>query len=196
VKWEPGVKMWILESREEAVEARSMRHEVQVYADGSGMGGGIGAAVVLFRNREEKHMLRNYLVKEGKHIVFEVEVMGLQGRDTHGQQRSGPTARHPCGKPGIRGGHQDNTCWTSTKRGWRWHSAGMEQTPSRSGGPQGMMALPVMKKKTLRQKRLLTETQAQPVNSPSHVDAWSQSADQLSSSRTSRGLETRQPASL
>jgi len=77
-KWEPGVKMWILESREEAVEdVRCARHEVQVYANGSGIGGGIGAAAVLFRNGEEKCALRKYLGKEGEHTVFEAEVMGL-----------------------------------------------------------------------------------------------------------------------
>ena len=70
--------MWILESREEAVEdVRCARHEVQVYANGSGIGGGIGAAAVLFRNGEEKCALRKYLGKEGEHTVFEAEVMGL-----------------------------------------------------------------------------------------------------------------------
>jgi len=44
---------------------------------GLGMGGGIGAPVVLFRKGEEKHMLRKYLGKEGEHTVFKAEVMGL-----------------------------------------------------------------------------------------------------------------------
>ena len=78
VKWEPGVKTWIPESREEAVEeVRCMRHKVQVYANRSGIGGGIGAAVVLFRNWEEKCALRKYLGKEDEHMVFKAEVMGL-----------------------------------------------------------------------------------------------------------------------
>ena len=37
----------------------------------------IGVSAVLFRNREEKHVLRKYLWKEGKHTFFEAEVMGL-----------------------------------------------------------------------------------------------------------------------
>jgi len=69
---------------------KSVRCEVQVYTNRSGIGSGIGAAVVLFRNGEEKHTLRKYLGKECEHMVFEVEVMGLAlvaswlGRDTHG----------------------------------------------------------------------------------------------------------------
>ena len=51
-KWEPSVRMSILECRVKAVEeAKGARCEVQVYADGSGTGGGVGAAAVLFRNR-------------------------------------------------------------------------------------------------------------------------------------------------
>ena len=70
VKWERGVKTQIPESREEVVEeVRCARCKVQVYANGSGIGSGIGAAAVLFRNGEEKHALRKYLGKEGKHTV-------------------------------------------------------------------------------------------------------------------------------
>jgi len=69
--------MWILESREEAVEdVRCARHEVQVYANGSGIGGGIGL-LQCCQNGEEKCALRKYLGKEGEHTVFEAEVMGL-----------------------------------------------------------------------------------------------------------------------
>src|SRR5882724_5852990 len=148
-KWESGVKMQIPESREEAVEeVRSVRHEVQVYSDGSGIGSGIGAAVVLLRNGEEKCTLRKYLGKEGEHTVFEAEVMGLAlaaelvraethmdaaeiGTDSQAALRATRNTR----------GHRDSTCWTSTKRDWRRQSVSTERTLSRSGGPQGTTAL-------------------------------------------------------
>jgi len=37
----------------------------------------VGAAAVLFRNREERGVLRKDLGKENEHTVFEAEVMGL-----------------------------------------------------------------------------------------------------------------------
>jgi len=46
-KWEPRLKMHIPGSRETAIEdAREAHVEVQVYADGSGIGG-VGAMAVL-----------------------------------------------------------------------------------------------------------------------------------------------------
>ena len=167
-----------------------------------GIGSGIGAAAVLFRNGEEKCTLRKYLGKEGEHTVFEAEVMGLAlaaelvraethmdaaeiGTDSQAALRATRNTR----------GHRDSTCWTSTKRGWRRRSAGTERTLSRSGGPQGMTALLETKERTLRQKRPLTVTQARPVSSPDHAEARSRSADRPSDRRTTRGSETRQPAS-
>ena len=57
VKWEPRVKTWIMESREEVVdEARCARCEVQVYTDGSGMDGGVVVvAVCSGTGRSNKH---------------------------------------------------------------------------------------------------------------------------------------------
>jgi len=37
----------------------------------------VGAAMVLFRNGEERGVLRKHLGKEIKHTVFKAEVMGL-----------------------------------------------------------------------------------------------------------------------
>ena len=77
-KWEPSVRMRILECRAKAVEeAKDGRCKVQVYADRSGTGGGVGAAAVLFRNGKEREVLRKHLGKEGNHTVFEAKVMGM-----------------------------------------------------------------------------------------------------------------------
>jgi len=133
-KWESGVKMQIPESREEAVEeVRSVRHEVQVYSDGSGIGSGIGAAVVLFRNGEEKCTLRKYQGKEGEHTVFEAEVMGLAlaaelvREDTHGcsgdqdqqpgnpasnQEHEGGTRKAPAGQVPREAGGGTEQAWS------------------------------------------------------------------------------------
>ena len=49
--WEPGFKMKIASSREEAIQMDDEDSaEWQVYTDGSGKDGKIGVAVVLFRN--------------------------------------------------------------------------------------------------------------------------------------------------
>jgi len=77
-KWEPSVRMCIPECREKAVEeAKDARCEIQVYTNRSGTGGGVGAAMVLFRNGEERGVLRKHLGKKDEHMVFEAEVMGL-----------------------------------------------------------------------------------------------------------------------
>ena len=51
--------------------------EVQVYADGSGIGGGVGAAAVLYMDGQERRVLRKYLGKDEHNTVFEAEEMGL-----------------------------------------------------------------------------------------------------------------------
>ena len=77
-KWEPVVRMRILDCRTKAVEeAKEASCEIQVYANGSATGRGVGAAAVLFRNGEERGVLRKHLGKENKHMVIEAEVMGL-----------------------------------------------------------------------------------------------------------------------
>jgi len=48
-----------------------------VYSNGSGIGGEVGMAAVLFRNGEEWRVLGKYLGKEEHHTVFKAEVMGL-----------------------------------------------------------------------------------------------------------------------
>src|SRR5882724_4829309 len=65
-------------SKEEAMlEAVADRSEVSVFSDGSGHEGGIGAAAVLYRGQEEKHMLRKFMGSEETHTVFEAELFRL-----------------------------------------------------------------------------------------------------------------------
>ena len=77
-KWDPAMEVQILEGREEAIEeVTKVRCEVQVYVDGSGINGGVGAVAVLFRNGHEKRVLTKHLGKGKDHTVFEAEVVGL-----------------------------------------------------------------------------------------------------------------------
>ena len=52
--------------------------DVRTYLDGSGIGGGIGAVAVLYRNREEKKVLRMHLGTERQHTIFGAELVSLQ----------------------------------------------------------------------------------------------------------------------
>ncbi|KAG1773563.1 ribonuclease H-like domain-containing protein, partial [Suillus occidentalis] len=50
---------------------------IQVYSDGSGYQGNIGAAAVLFRAGRQPRVLRFHLGSEDEHTVFEGEAVGL-----------------------------------------------------------------------------------------------------------------------
>ena len=47
---------------------------VQVYADGSSIDGGVGAAVVLYINGTLRQALQHHLCSEDHHTVYEVEL--------------------------------------------------------------------------------------------------------------------------
>jgi ribonuclease HI len=50
---------------------------IQVYCDGSGHQGNIGAAAILFRSGQRPRTLRYHLGTDEEHTVFEAEVVGL-----------------------------------------------------------------------------------------------------------------------
>ena len=58
-------------------ETGTVHADVQVFSDGSGLEGGIRAAAVLFKNSQEKRVLRKYLGNENSHTVFKAEVLGM-----------------------------------------------------------------------------------------------------------------------
>lgn len=68
----------IPKSKDEAIkEQRQLKEDTQIFTDGSGFNGGIGASAVLMRNGKEPRILRYYLGPEDKHTVYEAEVIGL-----------------------------------------------------------------------------------------------------------------------
>ena len=81
--WEPGFKTKIAPSREEAIRMDDEDSaEWQVYTDGSGKDGKIGAAAVLFHNGRRIRSLRYLLGSDADHTVPEGEgvamVLGLE----------------------------------------------------------------------------------------------------------------------
>ena len=62
---------------EEKLEAVADRSKVSVFSDGSGHEGGVGAATVFYRGREEKHVLRKFLGSKEIHTVFKAELLRL-----------------------------------------------------------------------------------------------------------------------
>lgn len=58
-------------------EQKELKDEIQVFTDGSGHNGGIGAAAVLIREGQAPRTLRYHLGSERKHTVYEAEVIGL-----------------------------------------------------------------------------------------------------------------------
>jgi len=65
-------------TKEEAItEAAADRSEVWVFLDGSGQGGKIGSAAVLFRGGVEKWAVRKYMGTKEKHTVYEAELVRL-----------------------------------------------------------------------------------------------------------------------
>lgn len=65
-------------SKKEAVkEQKELKDDIQIFTDGSGYKGGIGAAAVLTRTGKELRILRYHLGSEDDHTVYEAEVVGL-----------------------------------------------------------------------------------------------------------------------
>ncbi|KAG1781471.1 hypothetical protein EV702DRAFT_962229, partial [Suillus placidus] len=70
--------MHIIETKEDAIrEHEHLADNVQVYCDGSGYQGKIGAAVVLFRAGRPPRTLHYHLGTDEEHTVFEAEEVGL-----------------------------------------------------------------------------------------------------------------------
>ena len=76
-KWEPCHNMRIPKDKDEALrEAELVVDDVQIYTDGSCIGGGVGAAAILYRNGIECDILRKHLGSEEHHTVYEAEIVG------------------------------------------------------------------------------------------------------------------------
>ncbi|EIW74310.1 hypothetical protein CONPUDRAFT_67707, partial [Coniophora puteana RWD-64-598 SS2] len=72
------VETHIAKSRKEAVEEHAGRDRgVEVYTDGSGHGGRIGAAAVMVRVNGTTKVLRYHLGSDQRHTVFEAELVGI-----------------------------------------------------------------------------------------------------------------------
>jgi hypothetical protein len=77
-KWTPGFALRIANTKDMAEEEdRQDRANIQIYTDGSGLEGRIGASAVLYRGGEEKGQMRFCLRSVQKHTVYEGECMGL-----------------------------------------------------------------------------------------------------------------------
>jgi ribonuclease HI len=76
--WRPTFKTRIAKSRDEAIEMDDVDSAaIQVYTDGSGIDGKIGAAAVLYRNGRKIRTLRYHLGSEDEHTVPEAEAVAL-----------------------------------------------------------------------------------------------------------------------
>jgi hypothetical protein len=51
--------------------------QIQVYSDGSGSNGKIGAAAILFRTGVQPRILKYHLGTDKEHTVYEAEIVGL-----------------------------------------------------------------------------------------------------------------------
>jgi len=80
-KWKAAFTMEIEEKREDAevveLQDREDQAGVRVYTDGSGLGGEIGAAAVLYRGDMERGQLRYRLGTVEEHMVYEGECVGI-----------------------------------------------------------------------------------------------------------------------
>jgi len=77
-KWKPSFETRIESSKEAAIErAENDRAEVRIYTDGSGYGGGIGAAAVLLRAGKQARKLQFHLGPATQQTVYGGEVVGL-----------------------------------------------------------------------------------------------------------------------
>jgi ribonuclease HI len=77
-KWIPPYTVRVAKTREEAIKMdEDDAAAVQVYTDGSGKDGMIGAAAVLFRNGRKRRSLRLLMGTDKEHTVPEAEGVGL-----------------------------------------------------------------------------------------------------------------------
>jgi len=77
-KWEPCVSTLIADSKEDAVQdAGRAAEEIQIFTDGSGYQGGIGAAAVLRRRGKPERVLRYHLGSDKHYMVFNGEQVGM-----------------------------------------------------------------------------------------------------------------------
>ena len=77
LKWEPRHATRIPKDKEEALkEADTVRDDIQIFTDGSCIGGGVGAAAVLYKNGVECNILCKHLGSEEQHTVYEAEIVG------------------------------------------------------------------------------------------------------------------------
>ena len=77
-KWEPRVSTLIADSKEDAVrDAGRAEEDVQIFTDGSGYQGGIGAAAVLRRRGKPERALRYHLGSDKHYTVFNGEQIGM-----------------------------------------------------------------------------------------------------------------------
>lgn len=68
----------IADSKEQAIaECEQLTDQIQIYSDGSGHKGNIGAAAVLFRAGQRPRTLRIHLGTKDEHTVFEAKEAGL-----------------------------------------------------------------------------------------------------------------------
>jgi hypothetical protein len=76
-KWTSPFTITIAETREEAIEEDEKdRRNVKVYTDGSGIGGKIGVAAVLYRAGRILSTMRYWLGSAKRHTVYEGECIG------------------------------------------------------------------------------------------------------------------------
>jgi len=72
------VKTSIAKSKEEAIaEHFLLSDEIQIYCDGSGYRGKIGAAAIMFRKDRRPRILKYHLGEDSEHTVYEAEEVGL-----------------------------------------------------------------------------------------------------------------------
>ena len=75
--WKPGLTTEVITDTDKAIETiQNDKPDVKVFTDGSGMEGKIGAAAVLYRNRNLKTKLRHQLGSQRRHTVYEGEGVG------------------------------------------------------------------------------------------------------------------------
>ncbi|KAG2028741.1 hypothetical protein BDR03DRAFT_836664, partial [Suillus americanus] len=71
-------KTHIAESRELAIkENKNATEQIQIYCDGSGYKGNIGAAAILFRAGKHPHTLRYQLGTDKEHTVYKAEEVSV-----------------------------------------------------------------------------------------------------------------------
>ena len=77
-EWTPATDIHINGRKEDVVKrAEEANEEVQIFTDGSGHSGGIGAAAILRQRGREDRVLRFYLRSEMEHTIYNAEQIGM-----------------------------------------------------------------------------------------------------------------------